>query len=224
MHYNCLIIDDEEDLAKATSEYFNIFNVNCIYITKTEQWNEFIKNNTVDIILLDINLGGESGFELCKDIRKNYNVPIIFISARQSDDDILMALNIGGDDYIKKPYTLSVILAKVKVLLKRLTGKTTIINGNEKFIVDGTRMTVTINNREIMLKAKEFALLSYLYNNKNKIVSKNTLFNEIWGDSFFSDGTLNVHIRKIREKIEADPNNPKFIKTIWGVGYILELE
>ena len=188
MNYNCLIIDDETELSKMTQEYFEMFEVSCATVSTADECLEFLKENTADVFLLDINLGNESGFTLCKQLREKYDTPILFISARQSDDDVLVALNIGGDDYIKKPYTLSVLLAKVKV----------------------------------QLKAKEFALLSCLYEHKDTIVTKEKLFDEVWGDSFYSDSTLNVHIRRLREKLEDNPNEPKYIKTIWGTGYILE--
>ena len=120
MKYDCLIVDDEIELAEATSEYFNMFEVKTAYVSDSQGCMEFLQNNEVSLILLDINLENESGFDLCKKLRDITNIPILFISARQSDDDVLIALNIGGDDYIKKPYTLSVLLAKVKVILKRM--------------------------------------------------------------------------------------------------------
>ena len=109
MHYNCLIVDDETDLSKMTCEYFDMFGVSCSYVENAEECMKFLRENIVDVLLLDINLAESSGFDLCKKIREEYNFPILFISARQSDDDVLIALNIGGDDYIKKPYTLSVL-------------------------------------------------------------------------------------------------------------------
>ena len=119
MDYKCLVVDDDIDIAKTTAEYFNIFDLTTAYVTSSEAAMEFIKQNKVSLILLDINLGDGSGFEVCKKVRKESNIPIFFISARTSDDDILTALNIGGDDYIKKPYTLSILLAKVRAVLKR---------------------------------------------------------------------------------------------------------
>ena len=229
MNYNCLIIDDEIELSKMTQEYFEIFEVSCATVSTADECLEFLKENTADVFLLDINLGNESGFTLCKTLREKYDTPILFISARQSDDDVLVALNIGGDDYIKKPYTLSVLLAKVKVQLKRLeaikqlggsTGEKETDSGN--FTIDPATLSCRVEGREVQLKAKEFALLSCLYSHKDTIVTKEKLFDEVWGDSFYSDSTLNVHIRRLREKLESDPNNPKYIKTVWGTGYILE--
>ncbi|MDE6627266.1 MAG: response regulator transcription factor [Lachnospiraceae bacterium] len=231
MHYNCLIIDDETDLAKMTCEYFQAFDVTCAWLDTSEKYFSFIKENTADLLLLDINLQKESGFSLCKKIREQSDIPILFISARQSDDDVLIALNIGGDDYIKKPYTLSVLLAKVKVMLKRMKsnqsqteceGSAGLSCGN--FRLEEETLKAFVKGREVVLKAKEFKLLKCLFEHRNTIVSKETLFDVVWGDAYFSDGTLNVHIRKLREKLEDNPNEPEMIRTIWGTGYMLEIE
>lgn len=237
-HYNCLIVDDEIELAKMTGEYFQMFDVTSAYVDNGEDALSFVEENDVDLVLLDINLGDKSGFDVCRKIREDKQLPILFISARQSDDDVLIALSIGGDDYVKKPYNLSVLLAKVKVNLKRIENmekeklaeiesvKQSMKDANGSIVsisLDASTMSVISNGEKIPLKAKEFALLQCLYEHKNTIVNKETLFDEVWGDSFFSDGTLNVHIRKLREKLEDNPNDPKLIKTIWGTGYILEL-
>lgn len=234
MHYNCLIVDDEVELAKMTAEYFQMFDISTEYVDSTASCYDFLEENDVDLILLDINLGDGSGFEVCKKVREQYQLPILFISARQSDDDVLIALSIGGDDYIKKPYSLSVLLAKVKINLKKVEQLKELSKANETAAdlddssdvlrIDEATMSVILRGERISLKAKEFALLKCLYEHKNTIVTKDTLFDEVWGDSFYSDGTLNVHIRKLREKLEKDSNNPEFIKTIWGTGYILELK
>ena len=119
MDYKCLMIDDDETIAENTAEYFNIFDIKTTYVTSYEQAVAFLAENTVSLLLLDINLGDKSGFELCRKIRSEFNMPILFISARTNDDDVLMALNIGGDDYIKKPYKMNILLAKVKAILNR---------------------------------------------------------------------------------------------------------
>ena len=252
MHYQCLIVDDEAELAKMTAEYFQMFDVTMAVAESAAACYEFFENNSAELILLDINLGDGSGFTVCRKLREEYNLPILFISARQSDDDVLAALSIGGDDYIKKPYSLSVLLAKVKVNLKRVgelraaqaaekasqdtagsadgalnggpgSGPADGQQAGDSMTLDPATMSVLRRGERIPLKAKEFALLSCLYEHRNTIVTKEVLFEEVWGDSFYGDGTLNVHIRKLREKLEDDPNAPKMIKTIWGTGYILEL-
>lgn len=227
MHYNCLIVDDETELANMSREYFEMFDVSCACAQSGSECRAFLKDNRVDLILMDINMEDATGFQLCKEIRETQDLPILFISARQSDDDILMALNIGGDDYIKKPYSLSVLLAKVKVTLKRLAAKNEMLpkEKDEKsgLTLNDERMSVYRDGREIALKAREYKLLAYLYAHRNVIVTKEELFDNVWGNEFFSDGTLNVHIRRLREKLEDNPNDPGLIKTIWGTGYMMEL-
>lgn len=224
MNVDCLVVDDETVLAETTCEYFNMFEVTSAYVTTAEECEQFLQENETSLILLDINLGDTSGFELCKKLRQTTQIPILFISARSSDDDILIALNIGGDDYIQKPYTLSILLAKVKAVLKRYGGNTTSTDMIEfgQVKIDSLLCRVRVNGVEIKLKTLEYKLICYLARNKNRVVTKDELFQNVWGDSFTGDGTLNVHIRHLREKIEVNPNDPQYIKTIWGRGYVLE--
>lgn len=230
MHYNCLIVDDEEALSESTCEYFNMFDVPTYWVSDEKDCHEFLLNHTADMILLDINLGQSSGFELCKQLRKKLDSPIIFISARTSDDDVLLALGIGGDDYIQKPYSLSVLLAKVKAVLKRCS-KNSNINLETKneeifddFILDFDSERLFRNGNEIKLKAMEYKLLAFLIKNRNRTVGKEELFFNVWEDKFTGDSTLNVHIRRLREKIEKNPNDPEYIKTVWGMGYLFDLK
>jgi len=223
MNVDCLIVDDESVLAESTCEYFNMFDVQSAYVTSAEACEHFLRENEASLILLDINLGQTSGFDLCKKLRQTTQIPILFISARSSDDDILIALNIGGDDYIHKPYTLSVLLAKVKAVLRR-HGKDSPAEILEfgPVQIDCLLCRVRLNGADIKLKTLEYKLLCYLAKNKNRVIAKEELFQKVWGDSFTGDGTLNVHIRHLREKIEANPNEPQYIKTVWGTGYVLE--
>lgn len=244
MKYQCLMIDDDVTIAETTAEYFNFFDIKTAYVTGYNEAETFLEENEVSLLLLDINLGKRSGFELCKQIRAKYDMPILFISARTSDDDILTALNIGGDDYIKKPYTLNILLAKVKAILKRYENssvrqqmsdakavsedkqstqkqeKEILIAGN---IYLDTASHKLINNGNILpLKAMEYKMLLYLLENRGRVVSKDEFLKNVWEDEFIGEGTLAVHIRHLREKIEADSNSPQIIKTVWGVGYIME--
>lgn len=223
IHYDCLMVDDEESIAAATSEYFNLFGVNTAYATGYEEGLEFLRNNSVSVLLLDINLGERSGFALCKELRETSNIPILFLSARTSDDDVLAALNLGGDDYIKKPYTLAVILAKVKAVLRRSTeALRTAPLGAGTLEVDRDAHRVTVCGEQVRLKELEYRLLVYLLENKNRVVSKDELLEKVWKDAFVGEGTLSVHVRHLREKLESDPNRPTLIRTVWGTGYILE--
>ena len=239
-----LVVDDDEVIAQSTSEYFNMFGVQTEYVTSFDAAVEYLDSNVISLLLLDINLGAQSGFELCKRIREKYDMPILFISARTSDDDVLIALNIGGDDYIKKPFTLSVLLAKVKAVLARYekAKEATSFEKNEsipgKFydgkndkgqykLAEGIVLDTNVHRlmrdgKALSLKDMEYKLLLYLCENVGKVVTKDELLKNVWDDEFIGEGTIAVHIRHLREKIEDDPKNAKIIKTIWGVGYILE--
>ena len=249
MDYKVLMIDDDEVIAQSTAEYFNMFDIKTAYVTGFEEAVDFLEKEQVSLLLLDINLGDKSGFELCKRVRENYDMPILFISARTSDDDMLTALNIGGDDYIKKPYTLNILLAKVKAILSRYekakemaeyvagnqkSGDASIgmklqtdredgcIKLTEEIVLDTNVHKIKRADIQISLKAMEYKMLLYLLKNGNRVVTKEELLKNVWNDEFIGEGTLSVHIRHLREKIEADPKNPEIIKTIWGVGYMIE--
>ena len=224
MKYDCLIIDDEKELNDNTAVYFNMFDVKTASVYSASEAEEFLKANEPVLVLLDINLSDGSGFDLCKKIRQSLNIPILFISARNTDDDKIIALNIGGDDYIEKPYSLGVLLAKVKVVLKRFanaepdTSKST--DFNDGYLrTDHVNKTVYVNGTEKKITSIEFKLLEYLIENRNRLVTKNEIFDKVWNDKFTTDGTLNVHIRKIREAIEKDAQDPKYIVTVWKEGY-----
>ena len=234
MQYDCLIIDDEKALADNTCEYFNMFDVKTKAVYSKKEAEKFLESDSASLILLDINLSDGSGFELCKKVRETLNIPILFISARNTDDDKIIALNIGGDDYIEKPYSLGVLLAKVRVVLKRFgnsgDGSANAFSSNEgsdtskdyddgNLKLDSLNKVVTANGKTAKLTSIEFKLLKYLTDNHDRLVTKAELFDNVWNDKFTTDGTLNVHIRKIREEIEKDPQNPKYIVTVWKEGY-----
>ena len=248
--YKVLIIDDDIVIAESTAEYFNLFDVSTAYVTSYDDAVEFLESNTVSLLLMDINLGDKSGFDLCKKVREQYDMPILFISARTSDDDVLIALKIGGDDYIKKPYTLSVLLAKVQAILARYEkaredaikaaqqavsagghSETKDSAGNditsytlsENVQLDTNTHKLVVSGEQVGLKAMEYKLMLYLVQNSGRVVTKDELLKNVWDDEFIGEGTLAVHIRHLREKIEKDPKSPSIIKTIWGVGYILEV-
>ena len=188
MKIDCLIVDDEIALAETTCEYFNMFEIKTSFVTSAEECERFLEEHEPSLMLLDINLGDASGFDLCKKLRKTTQIPILFISARSSDDDVLIALNIGGDDYIQKPYTLSILLAKVKAVLKRFGSS----SSNQQDVlefgqiqIDTKLHRVRVNGVDIQLKAMEYKLLSYLAKNKNRIIQKMNCF-KMYGEILLS--------------------------------------
>ena len=160
-------------------------------------------------------------------------MPILFISARTSDDDVLMALGIGGDDYIKKPFKMNILLAKVRAILNRYEstqpavktpssptdGKRILIE--EGLFLDTESHCIRKKSEQITLKALEYKMLFYFLEHRGKVITKDEFLQNVWEDEYVGEGTVAVHIRHLREKLEADPNEPKLIKTVWGVGYIM---
>ena len=242
MDYKCLIVDDDITIAENTAEYFNIFDIKTAFVTSYDEAISFLEENETSLVLLDINLGDRSGFELCKKIRQEFDMPILFISARKSDDDILTALNIGGDDYISKPFTLNILLAKVKAVLARYEKAVSMAKEQQKsseetsselgaagrisitdtIFLDTSTHKIVKDGEDIDLKVKEYNMLLYLLNNRGRVITKDELLKNAWDDEFVGEGTLPVHARRLRVKLEKDPDNPEILKTIWGVGYIVE--
>lgn len=186
MNYDCLIVDDEEALAQSTCEYFNLFDLNSAWVESAQACLEFLRQNHAEVILLDINLPGSSGFTLCKELRKMSDIPILFISARTSDDDQILALGIGGDDYIQKPYSLSVLLAKVRAVLKRRHAAVSTAEDTfacNAFTIDFASGRAVKNGEPLALTAMEYKLLAYLVRNRGRVLTKDELFRKVWDDT-----------------------------------------
>lgn len=201
------------------------YAVTCV--SDSETAFRLLSENVYHLILLDINLPDMTGFELCRELRRVSTVPVIFASARTSETDRVTGFDIGGDDYLPKPYSMKELLSRVNALIRRTYG----FHEEEKQVSFGTvsvnkqTRTVTKNGESISLSLREFDLLAYLCDHKNTAVAKDTLLSEVWGAfSVVEPSTLTVHIRWLREKLEDNPAKPVYIKTVWGVGYMLEVD
>jgi len=225
---DCLIIDDDIDIAATICEYFNLFNLSTEYVSDYDAGLKTIREKDPSVILLDVNLGEKTGFSLCKKLRESSDIPIIFISARDTDDDILAALGVGGDDYIVKPFSLAVLLAKTRAILKRNVGAQnsglSSLNRFGTIEIDRETERVWRTGETVKLKPMELKLLLYLIDNPGRRLTKDELLENVWGDTFVGEGTLSVHIRHLREKLEEIPNEPRYIKTLWGSGYLFEAD
>lgn len=226
MKREILMIDDDEDLSFIIAEMLENYDYHVTCAESSEKAFELLAEHTYHLILLDINLGNASGFELCRELRKVSTVPVIFASARTSETDRITGYDIGGDDYLPKPYSMKELLARVNALMRRTYGfsEEKILNfGNVS--VNMTARTVTKGGESVSLSLREFDLLAFLCEHKNTAVSKDKLLAEVWGAfSMVEPSTLTVHIRWLREKLEDDPAKPQFIKTVFKVGYKLEVE
>lgn len=220
-----LVVDDEKLIVKGIR--FSLeqdgMEVTCAY--DGEEALQFVKENEYDIVLLDVMLPKLSGFEVCQQIRDFSNVPIIMLTAKTDDMDKILGLDYGADDYITKPFNILEVKARIKAILRRLdkqdkgqvTGQYIAVD-DMKLDCEGRR--VYIGEREINLTTKEFELLELLISNPNKVYSREKLLNLVWGADYPGDvRTVDVHIRRLREKVELKPSDPKYVHTKWGVGY-----
>ena len=184
-----------------------------------------LTNTSYHLVLLDINLPDQTGFDICKELRRVSKVPVIFASARTAENDRITGFDIGGDDFLPKPYSMKELLSRVNALLRRAYGaeEETAKLGFGDVVIDPSDRTVTRGGAVVKMANREFDLLAYLCRNKNTAIPKDTILKDVWGAfSEVEPLTLTVHIRWLREKLEDDPANPKYIKTIWRMGYMLE--
>ncbi|MCF2668761.1 MULTISPECIES: response regulator transcription factor [Lachnospiraceae] len=220
-----LVVDDEKLIVKGIR--FSLeqdgMEVDCAY--DGEEALKLARENAYDMILLDVMLPKHDGFEVCQQIREFSDVPIVMLTARSDDMDKILGLEYGADDYITKPFNILEVKARIKAIMRRVS-KSNQSKVNDKIIVKGDMTIdcesrrVVIGKKEVNLTAKEFDLLELLAMNPNKVYSRENLLNIVWGYEYPGDArTVDVHIRRLREKIETNPSDPKYVYTKWGVGY-----
>jgi len=220
-----LIIEDSTEIAELTRDFLIKDGYTCKVCESGEDGLAWLRENSVRIVLLDIILPGVDGFSICDEIHRKMNLPLIIVSARNRKEDKLSGLRLGADDYIEKPFDIDLLRAKVAALYRRHYGKHPL---GAKLTVgdlalDTAARTAVYDSRELDLTAKEFDLLVYLCEHRGKALHKDTLLNAVWGvDCFSEPSTLTVHIKRLRDKIEDDTQNPKHILTVWGIGYKYE--
>lgn len=225
MSKRVLVVDDEKLIVKGIR--FSLeqdgMSVDCAY--DGEEAMTLAKQNTYDLILLDVMLPKHDGFEVCQNIREYSDVPIIMLTAKGDDMDKILGLEYGADDYITKPFNILEVKARIKAIMRR-AGKGAKEDKENRMIqkgdmkIDCESRRVFIGEKEMNLTAKEFDLLELLATNPNKVYSRENLLNIVWGYEYTGDArTVDVHIRRLREKIEVNPSDPKYVHTKWGVGY-----
>lgn len=224
-----LIIEDEATIAQLQRDYFEL-NGYLVELCHTgDEGLRLALDNEFDLIIVDLQLPGMNGFDLCSQIRQAKEVPILVVSAKKEEIDKIRAFNLGADDYITKPFSPSELVARAKAHLaryERLIGKKEPNLGSEihihSLVIDTAARRVYVRKQEVLFTAREFSLLEFLANHPNRVFSKTELFERIWGmDSNGDIATVTVHVRRLREKIEVDPSNPQYIETVWGAGYRL---
>ena len=217
-----LVIEDNEELGKLISDFLRREGFTVDWKMSAEDGLSSLKTGAYKLLLLDVMLPGMDGYAALQDIRKTQKLPVLMMSARTDDQSKILGLQIGADDYIEKPFSIQVLGLKIKALLRRAydlaEDRQLLAYGN--ITMDVTTRTVYKDDKKIDVTGKEFDLLEYMMRNPQQIIRKEKLFDEVWGADCFSEvGSLNVHIRWLREKLEDDPKNPKLIQTVWRVGY-----
>ena len=220
-----LVVDDEKLIVKGIKFSLEQDEMQVTAAYNGEDALELAKNSEFDVILLDVMLPGLSGFEVCQAIREFSNVPVIMLTAKGDDMDKIMGLEYGADDYITKPFNILEVKARIKAIIRRNQKKAPVAE-QPKLLTEGD-MTIELESRrvsiagkDINLTAKEFNILTLLLFHPNKVYSRDDLLKAVWGSDALGDGrTVDVHVRRLREKIETNPGDPKYIQTKWGVGY-----
>ncbi len=223
-----LVVDDEKLIVKGIrfSLEQDDMQVDCAY--DGEEALQYARNNQYDIILLDVMLPKLTGFEVCQQIREFSTVPVIMLTARDDDMDKILGLEYGADDYITKPFNILEVKARIKAIMRRVEPKKNSKDADK--IIESGAMRLDcdcrrayISDKEISLTAKEFEVLELLMLNPNKVYSRENLLKLVWGSDYPGDvRTVDVHIRRLREKIEENPSEPKYVHTKWGVGYYFQ--
>jgi len=221
-----LLIEDEKSIAELQRDYLEIAGFRVDIAPDGDAGMSMGLSGGYDLIVLDVMLPGTNGFDICKTIRESSNIPILMVSARREDIDIVRGLGLGADDYMTKPFRPAELVARVKAHLARYERLTGGAEGSRNEVragglyIDYDRRQVFVDEREVALTAKEFELLYFLAIHPGRVFSKDQIFERIWGiDAIGDTQTVTVHIRKLREKIEANPAEPKYVETVWGAGY-----
>ncbi len=220
-----LIVDDDKDLAMITKDLLEDYKYLTDWAPSAENAYDCMLDNSYKLIVLDINLPGDSGFDFCRELRKTCTIPIIFVSARTSETDRITGLDLGADDYLTKPYSLQELLSRIRANLRRTYGfmDATGIYEFDDMTIDATSRKVCLKGKEVALSLKEFDLLKYMTDHKDSVLSKEQILSDVWGIfSQVEPSTVAVHIRWLREKLEEDPSKPVKLRTIWGVGYMFD--
>jgi len=227
MKADVLIIEDEQELAELVRLYLKKEGIETVWADFAEKGFEFLESMTFDLIVLDINLPGMDGFEFLQKFRRNSSIPIIIVSAREADEDVIMGLGAGADEFVTKPFTPRVLAARVRALLRRakvFTGEERKILSFGPFELDHDGYNLKKDNELVPMAAREFEILRLLVDNAGTAFSLQDIYDKIWGQEYGDISAVPVYIQRIRKKIENDYHNPGYLKTIHGKGYLFVKE
>ncbi len=227
MKAQVLIIEDEQEIAELVGLYLRKEGVETIWADSAEKGLAYISEGLFDLIVLDINLPGMDGFEFLQKFRRDSNIPVIIVSAREADEDIIMGLGVGADEFVTKPFAPRVLCARVRALLRR----STIFSGEDRksfsfgpYELDYDGYNIKKSGELIPIAVREFEILRFLVEHAGVVFSLNDIYEEVWGQEFGDISAVSVYVQRIRKKIEEDYHKPVYIKTIHGKGYLFDRE
>lgn len=216
---NILIIEDDQAIIRALEDYLHIEGFRTARVSGEREAKQYMEHEDADLLLLDISLSEGNGFEVCK-AAKEHGLPVIFLTASGDESSVVCGLDLGADDYIAKPFRPRELVSRIRSVLRRSGGAQSIVTLGA-VTIDTDKCVVTKNGTEIVLSALEYRLFMVFLNNRGRLLSRNRLLEEIWdvGGDFVNDNTLTVYIKRLRERIEDNPQSPEIIKTVRGLGY-----
>jgi len=227
--YRILLVDDDLEICNMIQKALKFENIETVIVTTGGEAEVVLKSNTFDLIILDIMLDDTDGFQVLKKIQEfKIEIPVIFLSGKHQDYDKILALGMGADDYITKPFSMSVLIAKIKAHLRRndkirmlQTSARKIVGG--PFVLNIDTYQLFKEGEEIFLSSKELMLMKLFMENINRVFTKDQLYEKVWKNTMIDDNSIVVYIRYLRKKIEKDPKKPHYLKTVWGIGYKLSV-
>lgn len=229
MQKHILLVEDDEAIREMVSNYLTMEGFHVTTVTNGEEALQNCLQKTFDLVILDIMIPKLNGLEVLKIIREQAALPIIIMSAKDSDVDKALGLGLGADDYIAKPFSMLEFSARVKAVIRRATKYSSQAEQKREVLeidnlkIDIVNFSITKSGQDIKLTSKEFSILKLFVTNRHRVFTKEQIYQTIWKDAYYGDeNIINVHIRRLREKIEDDPSHPHYIKTLWGIGYKFE--
>jgi DNA-binding response OmpR family regulator len=226
--FRVLVVDDEPMVTEVVERYLLRDGFEVSTCADGDEALALAQSWAPDLVVLDLMLPGKDGLEVCRTLRRDSSVPIIMLTARGDETDRIVGLEIGADDYIVKPFSPRELVARIKAVLRRAAGQADAATSNDLLRFQGLTINprtrvVEVNGKSAPLTAKEFDLLHFLASHPEQVFSRDQLMNDVWDYTFAGDAsTVTVHVRRLREKIEPEPLRPRFVKTVWGVGYKFE--
>lgn len=228
--YNILVCDDDKEIVKAIDIYLSKEDYNVLKAYNGNEALKIIRETEVHLVILDIMMPGKDGIETLEEIRKEFSIPVLMLSAKSEDSDKIIGLDLGADDYVTKPFNPMELIARVNSCIRRYTklGSIEVKEGSKMYksgdlVIDDNLKKVMVDGKEVKLTPTEYNILKFLLKNKGTVFSIDQIYENVWKDeAYAAENIIAVHIRHIREKIEINPKDPRYLKVIWGIGYKIE--